>query len=154
MLTAEELRELDEAMTHYPSRRSGAITALKIVQRHRHWLSDESLAELGEYLAVSAAELDTLATFYNLLYRRPVGRHVILVCDSVVCWALGYERIVRRLEGLLGVTLGETTRDGRFTLLPIVCLGACEQAPAMLVDDHLHGPLDPDAIGEILERYP
>lgn len=153
MLTDDERRELDEALPHYPSRRSAAITALKIMQRHRGWISDETLADVGAFLRVSVDELDTLATFYNLLYRRPVGRHVILVCDSMVCWALGSDRLVRALEDELDVDLGGTTADGRFTLLPIVCLGACEKAPAMLVDDDLHGPVDPEALGAILEQY-
>jgi NADH-quinone oxidoreductase subunit E len=153
MLTEQERAELDVAMTHYALRRSGAITAMKTLQRHRRWLSDESLADLGEYLGVSVDELDSIATFYNLLFRRPVGRHVILVCDSMVCWSLGYDDIVRRLEERLGVKLGETTRDGRFTLLPIVCLGACEKAPALMVDDDLHGPVEVDALDDILERY-
>jgi NADH-quinone oxidoreductase subunit E len=154
VLTDEERRELEEAMPHYPSRRSAAITALKIVQRHRRWVSDEVLSDLSGFLNVSVDELDTLATFYNLLYRKPVGRHVILVCDSMVCWSLGSERLVGALQDELGVELGETTSDGRFTLLPIVCLGACERAPAILVDDDLHGPVDPEHLDRILEAYP
>jgi NADH-quinone oxidoreductase subunit E len=153
VLTDDERRELEEALPHYPSRRSAAITALKIVQRHRRWLSDEALADVGAFLRVSVDELDTLATFYNLLYRRPVGRHVIFVCDSMVCWSLGHERLVRALEDELDVDLGGTTADDRFTLLPMVCLGACDQAPAMLIDDDLHGPVDPDTVGRILEAY-
>jgi NADH-quinone oxidoreductase subunit E len=154
VLTDEERRELEEAVPHYPSRRSAAITALKIVQRHRRWLSDEALSDVSGFLDVSAAELESIATFYNLLYRKPVGRHVILVCDSMVCWALGYERLVRGLEDELDVDLGGTTSDGRFTLLPIVCLGACDQAPAMLIDDDLHGPVELEDLAGILEAYP
>jgi NADH-quinone oxidoreductase subunit E len=153
VLTADERRELDEAMPHYPSRRSAAITALKIMQRHRRWLSDDALADLGGYLGVSVDELDTLATFYNLLYRKQVGRHVILVCDSMVCWSLGHDGLVQALEDELDVDLGGTTADGRFTLLPIVCLGACDQAPAMLVDDDLHGPVRVEDLPRILEAY-
>ncbi len=153
MLTDDERRDLEEILTHYPSRRSSAITALKVMQRHRRWLSDEALADLGSYLGVSTDELDTLATFYNLLYRRPVGRHVILVCDSMVCWSVGYERLVRALEDELDVDLGGTTVDDRFTLLPIVCLGACDQAPAMLIDDDLHGPVQPEDVARILGAY-
>jgi NADH-quinone oxidoreductase subunit E len=153
VLTEQERGELDKAMTHYLSRRSGAITAMKILQRHRRWLSDESLSDLGEYLCVSTDELDSIATFYNLLFRRPAGRHVILVCDSMVCWSLGYEEIIGHLEERLGIKRGETTPDGRFTLLPIVCLGACEKAPAILVDDDLHGPVELDALDGILEEY-
>lgn len=154
MLNDEERLELEQALAHYPSRRSAAITALKIVQRHRRWLSDEALADVGRFLDVSADELDTIATFYNLLYRKPVGRHVILVCDSVVCWALGRERLVLALEEYLDIDMGGTTSDGRFTLLPIVCIGACDQAPAMLVDDDLHGPVAPEDLAGILEAYP
>lgn len=153
MIGDEERRDLDEALKHYPSPRSAAITGLKVMQRHRRWLSDETLADLSCYLDVSVDELDTLATFYNLLYRKPVGRHVILVCDSMVCWALGQERLVRALEDELDVDLGGTTADGRFTLLPVVCLGACDQAPAMLIDDDLYGPVQPEQVRGILETY-
>ena len=147
MLTDEERQRAGRGADALPPRRAAAITALKIVQRHRGWLSDEALRDVGGYLGVSSDELDTLATFYNLLFREPVGRHVILVCDSMVCWSLGYERLSRRLRGTSSASrLGETTADGRFTLLPIVCLGACDQAPAMLVDDDLHGPVGPEDV--------
>jgi NADH-quinone oxidoreductase subunit E len=153
VLSEAELKDLTEALPHYPSRRSAAITALKIVQRHRGWLSDEALDDVGGFLGVSSAELDTIATFYNLLFRRPVGRHVIFVCDSVVCWSLGHERLLAALRERLGIGLGETTPDDRFTLLPMVCLGACEKAPAMLVDDDLHGPMEPANLAAVLEQY-
>ena len=87
-------------------------------------------------------ELDGVATFYNLIFRKPVGRHVIMLCDSVSCWIMGYERLRAQPDDAAGHRLGETTADGRFTLLPIVCLGACDHAPAMMIDDDLHGDLD------------
>jgi NADH-quinone oxidoreductase subunit E len=102
---------------------------------------------------MSPDELDSVATFYNLIYRKPVGRHVILVCDSVSCWIMGYDPIREHLSSRLGIGLGETTQDGRFTLLPIVCLGTCDHAPAMMVDDELYGDLDPAKIDEILAKH-
>jgi NADH-quinone oxidoreductase subunit E len=94
-----------------------------------------------------------VATFYNLIFRRPVGRHVIMVCDSVSCWIMGCDRVRKHLHDRLGIGPGETTPDHRFTLLPIVCLGCCDHAPAMTVDSDLHGDLDPQKIDAVLEKY-
>ncbi len=153
MLTDSEKHEIDEELTHYDDKRAMSIDALKIVQRHRRWVSDEALRDVSEYLGLSLAELDGVATFYNLIHRKPVGRHVIWVCNSVSCWIMGYQSVLDYLTATLGVTLGGTTPDDRFTLLPIVCLGACDLGPAMMVDDDLHGLLTPEKIDAILERY-
>lgn len=157
MLSAEERSEIEAEAAHYPTRRALCIEAMKVVQRHRGWVGDEALRDLGELLELTPEELDGVATFYNLVYRRPVGRHVILVCDSVSCWIMGYPRLREHLGRRLGVPMGATTPDGRFTLLPVVCLGACDHAPAMMVDDDLHLDLDPaERAAEVdaaLERY-
>ena len=153
MLTEEEQKEIEEGAPAYPNRQALAIDALKIVQRHRGWISDVSLREIAEFLNISTTELDSIATFYNLIFRRPVGRHVIYVCDSVSCWIMGADCQLRHLRERLGVSPGETTPDGRFTLLPIVCLGACEQAPVMMVDDDLHTELEPARIDQLLQNY-
>jgi NADH-quinone oxidoreductase subunit E len=102
---------------------------------------------------MSVEELDGVATFYNLVFRKPVGRHVMMVCDSVSCWLTGYEEVHKDITKRLGINFGETTADGRFTLLPIVCLGACDRAPAMMVDGNLHPDLDAQKIEGILEEY-
>ena len=153
MLTAEEKKEIEAEFPRYEQKRAACVEALKVVQRHRGWVSDEALIAVAEFLEMTPAELDGVATFYNLIFRKPVGRHVILVCDSVSCWIMGYERIVQHLQERLGIGLGETTADGIFTLLPIVCLGACDQAPAMMIDDELYGNLDEEKIDEILAGY-
>ena len=142
MLTAEEINEIEAEAAHYPKREAVCIDALKIVQRHRGWVSDESLRDIAEHLGMSPTDLDSVATFYNLIFRRPVGRHVIMVCDSVSCWIMGYDRMRKHLQERLGIELGETTPDNRFTLLPIVCLGCCDHAPAMMVDSDLHSDLE------------
>ena len=152
MLTEEEKRQITEELKNSVSGRAACVEALKIVQRRRGWVSEE-LGEIAALLEMTPDELDSIATFYSLIYRKPVGRHVILVCDSVSCWIMGYERILQHLQERLGIVLGETTADGVFTLLPIVCLGACDQAPAMMIDDELYGNLDPAKIDEILANY-
>jgi NADH-quinone oxidoreductase subunit E len=153
MLTAEEINEIEAEAAHYPKREAVCIDALKIVQRHRGWVSDESLRDIAGHLGMSPTDLDSVATFYNLIFRRPVGRHVIMVCDSVSCWIMGHDRIRDHLSQRLGIGFGETTPDGRFTLLPIVCLGCCDHAPAMTVDTDLHGDLDPAKIDTQLGKY-
>ena len=152
-LNADERREIDAVLPHYPDRRAAAATAMRLVQGRRCWLSDEALADLGEYLGMSVEELDSLATFSNMLFRRPVGRHIVLVCDSFACWSLGYAELRAAVEAELGVGMGRTTADDRFTLLPIVCLGACDRGPALMVDADLHGPVAPADVPAILEAY-
>lgn len=153
MLSEEEVREIKPLLEHYEQKEAACIDALKIVQRHRGWVSDESLVDLAGLLEMSPEELDGVATFYNLIFRKPVGRHVILVCDSVSCWIMGYQSIRSHLIARLGIDLGQTTADGKFTLLPIVCLGACDHAPVMMIDDKLYQDLDPNKIDRILESY-
>jgi len=130
-----------------------SIESMLIVQRHRGWVSEECMRDLSEFLGLSVADLDGVATFYNLIRRKPVGRHVALLCDSVSCWIMGCERVRDRLCSSLGTPLGGTTADGRFTLLPIVCLGACDHAPAMMIDGKLHEDLDEQRIEEVLAQY-
>lgn len=153
MLSDVERREIEEEMSHYEFPRAACIEALKIVQKHRRWVSDESLHDIAEIIGMSVDELDNVATFYNLIYRQPVGEHVILLCDSVSCWIMGYEKIRGRLNEQLGIDLGQTTDDDKFTLLPMVCLGDCDHAPAMMVDEELYGNLDGEKVDEILEQY-
>jgi len=153
MLTAEEINEIEAEAVHYPKREAVSIDALKIVQRHRGWVSDESLRDIAGHLGMSPTDLDSVATFYNLIFRRPVGRHVIMVCDSVSCWIVGHDRVKKHLTERLGIEFGQTTSDDRFTLLPIVCLGCCDRAPAMMVGGDLHTDLDPQKIDIQLEKY-
>jgi NADH-quinone oxidoreductase subunit E len=152
MLTEEERRDIEREIRQSEWKRAAAVEVLKIVQRHRGWISDE-IHDLAEVLGMTTAELDAVGTFYNLIYRKPVGKHVILVCDSVTCWIVGYEKILEHLTMRLGIGLNETTADGQFTLLPVACLGACDHAPAMMVDEMLYTDLTPGRIDGILEEY-
>ena len=152
-MTDEELREIEEEVGLYPRRRAGCLDALKVVQRHRGWVPDEQIADLAPILDMSREEVDAVATFYPFVFRKPVGRHVILVCDNLACWVMGYEEVLRALTDRLGVSLGGTTEDGRFTLLPASCIGQCDQAPAIMVDKEVYGNLTTETIGAILDRY-
>jgi len=153
MLTREEIEEIQIEFSRYEQKRAVGVEALKIVQRHRGWVPDECLVAAAELLEMTPDELDGVATFYNQIFRKPVGRHVILLCNSVSCWVMGYESIRRFLRRRLGIDFGETTADGRFTLLPHACLGSCDHAPAMVVDEDLYVNLDPEEIDRILTGY-
>jgi NADH-quinone oxidoreductase subunit E len=138
---------------HAEYKRAAGLDALKVVQKRFGYVSDPHLAEVAALLEMTPAELDGVATFYNLIFRRPVGRHVILLCDSVACWVMGERAARAQIRERLGINPGETTADGRFTLLPIVCLGHCDHAPAMMVDEDQHGDLDAERLDAILDRY-
>ena len=149
VLSDIELQEIDREISHAPYRHAVAIDALKIVQSHRGWVSDESLKAIARHLEMSAEELDGIATFYNLIFRRPVGEKVILLCNSVTCWIKGYENLEKQIGEHLGVSLGETTADNQYTFLPVTCLGACDKAPVMMVGDDLHENIDASDLSKI-----
>jgi NADH-quinone oxidoreductase subunit E len=153
MLTDAERQEIESHISEYPYKRGACIEALKVVQRSRGWVSDESLKDIAALLEMTPDELDNVATFYNLIFRQPVGKHVVLLCDSVSCWIMGYQKMRQHLNERLGIDFGETTPDGEFTLLPIVCLGDCDHAPVMMVDNDTYNHLDAPKIDQILDRY-
>lgn len=145
-LSEQELAEINREISHAPYASAVAIDALKIVQQHRGWVSDQSLAAIADHLGMSTAELDGIATFYNLIFRKPVGEKVILFCNSVSCWIRGCQSLERHISKNLGVEYGQTTEDNQFTLLPVTCLGACDKAPVMMVGDELFEELTEEKI--------
>jgi NADH-quinone oxidoreductase subunit E len=153
MLTEEEQREIAAEFPHYAQKRAVCIDALKIVQRHRRWVCDEDLRDLARFLEMTPDELDSEATFYNLIFRRPVGQHVIFLCNSASCWVMGSDQVRERLTARLGIQMGETTPDEVFTLLPIACLGACDHAPALMIDGDLQHDVNVDQIDDVLMKY-
>jgi NADH-quinone oxidoreductase subunit E len=153
MLSDVERQEIEAELEHYAQKQAACVEALKVVQRHRGWVSDESLREVAALLDMTPDELDGVATFYNLIFRRPVGQHVMLLCNSVSCWIMGYERLREHVRTSFGITLGETTPDGRLTMLPIPCLGTCDHAPALMIDDELYRDMDPDKLARVLAHY-
>ncbi|WP_243373760.1 NADH-quinone oxidoreductase subunit NuoE [Geotalea sp. SG265] len=144
---AEELkRRIAAAVT----KREAAVDVMKELQRHYGWLTDEAVEEAARLLDLSPLQVEELATFYEMIYRQPVGKQVIHVCDSISCWAMGGETMMAHLAGLLGISPGETTADGRFTLLPCACLGNCGNGPAMMIDEKIYGKLTPSVLEGIV----
>lgn len=148
---ADALRQRIAAIAaHEAHARGASIEALQMVQAEHGWISDRHLREVAGLLGMSPADLDGVATFFNLLFRCPVGRRVILLCDSVSCWLMGRDRLQAALRQRLGIEPGQTTEDGAFTLLPTVCLGHCDHAPAMMVGDRLVGDVDEERLEQAL----
>jgi len=152
-LSAEEIVAIEHELAHVPYKHGAAIDVLKIVQDHRGWVSDESLQAIADLLDMSNEELEGVATFYNLIFRRPVGEKVILLCNSVSCWIKGCDNMQKRLSQKLGVQLGETTKDNQYTLLPVPCLGACDKAPVMMIGRETYYNLTTEKIDEIIADY-
>ncbi len=153
MLTDKEKEEIQKEIEQYPYPSVASIDALKIVQSHHGWISDELLKDVAEILGMSEAELDSVATFYTRIYRKPVGRNVILICDGISCMIMGYVTLYDYISDKLGIKFGETTVDGRFTLMPISCLGDCDNAPVMMINEDHYNNLTTDKVKELLDRY-
>jgi NADH-quinone oxidoreductase subunit E len=151
VLTSQEKAEIDHEISKFPVRKSACLDALLVMQKHRGHVSNESLKLVADYLGMSPTELDGIATFYNLIYRKPVGRCVIRLCDSVSCYIMGYEGVHKRIREDLGITFGETTKDKKFTLLPAQCLGTCDHAPAMMINEETFGDVTPDTVSAIIK---
>lgn len=152
-LSAEERVQIQSEIAHYPDSRAASIGALKIVQAHRGWVPDGAIKPVADMIGMGEAELEGVATFYSLIFRQPVGRHVIKLCDSIACHLTGYEALRDALQEKLGIDFGQTSADQRFTLLPICCLGACDRGPVMMIDDDTHGDVRIEKLDALLEAY-
>ncbi|MCW5197283.1 NADH-quinone oxidoreductase subunit NuoE [Buchnera aphidicola] len=148
-----ELCKILEEKKNYETSKSVSIEALKIVQRTRGWISDNMMQEIAKVLCISESSLEEIATFYNQIYRRPVGRHIIRYCDSVVCYMLGYKHVVNKLKTILNICPGQTTCDNRFTILPVSCLGSCDKAPVIMINENTYSRVNTDGIPILLEKY-
>ena len=153
MLSKHEKEEINEEIKLLPYPQAACIDALKIVQHHRGWISDEAVKDIAEELGMPAEEVDSIATFYSRIYRKPVGRNIILICESISCMVMGYESLYNYISKKLGIEFGETTSDQRFTLLPNSCLGDCDHAPAMMINNDHYNKLTIEKIDEILQKY-
>lgn len=152
-LSETERSAIEHEMHHYEDPRAASIEALKIVQKERGWVPDGAADAIGAILGIPASDVEGVATFYSQIFRQPVGRHVIRVCDSMTCFVGGHEDLLGSLKDKLGIVPGQTTADGRFTLLPVCCLGNCDKAPAVMIDDDTYGNLDANGIAQLLESY-
>lgn len=148
-----EKKEIDKEFYHYEHIDSVALEALRIVQKHRGWISDNSLQAISQYIKISIAQLESVATCYQLIFRQPVGKMVIYLCNSASCWIMGCESIKYKLQSKLKVNLGEISADGLFTLLQSPCLGDCDKAPVVMINESMHYNLTPQKIEKIVNSY-
>ena len=135
-------------------KREKIVDVLWALQQQRGHIDDDAVRMAAAECDLTPQEVDEVATFYNLLLRRPAGRRQIYVCDSISCELRGAERLIAEIEQQLGAKMGEVTADGEFGLLPIVCLGHCEKAPCLLVNERVHGPCEVDSasVRSLLQR--
>ena len=153
MLSDTEKKEIYKEMELYPFPGAACIDALKIVQHYRGWIDDEAVSDIASELKLSVDEVDGVATFYTRIYRKPVGRNIILICEGISCMIMGYKTLYDLISKKLNIKFGETTSDGRFTLLPNSCLGDCDHAPVLMINDDHYNNIDLDNIDEILTKY-
>lgn len=149
----EMLDELDTLKSKYDNTRFSLLPVLSLFQKENGWLSPEALDKVGEALNVPRATVKSVATFYAMFRHRAMGRHLIQLCTNVSCMIMGGERLVDILREHYALEPNATSPDGRFFLMIMECIGACDTAPAMLVDTDLHGTLTAESIIEILEGY-
>ena len=141
---------LEQRVADANTNREAAVDVMKELQRHYGWLTDEALEEASQLLGLSPLQVEELATFYEMIYRRPVGRHVVHVCDSISCWASGGETLLESLARVLEIEPGSTTADGSVTLLPCSCLGNCGEAPCMMIGAIQYGRMTPEISSRIV----
>ncbi len=154
MLSNEAIKKIDYELTKYPAdqRQAAVMSALRIVQRERGWLSQECISEVAEYLRMPEIAAMEVATFYNMYDLEPVGKYKITVCTNISCMLRDSDAIVDHLQAKLGVGFGEVTADGKFCLKEGECMGACGGAPLMTVNNHtMHEFLTPESVDKILE---
>ena len=152
MLPEELKKSLIDKIASVDHPRELVVDVMFVLQDHYGFLSEEALEETAFLLNMTPLEVEELATFYTFIFREPVGKYVIHVCDSVICWMDGYESIRAYLSQKLGIKMGETTSDGLFTLLPVCCIGYCDRSPAILINRKVYGPLTPEKLDEIIEE--
>jgi len=150
MALVDEIREIGRK---YPDRRGALLPSLYLAQKEYGWLSQEAYETVSEALNLPPATVKGVATFYAMYRKKPMGRHLIQLCTNVACMVMGAERLVDLLKERYGLEPGGTTEDGRFSLVIMECIGACDRAPAMLVDTDFHSDLNETNIFEILEKY-
>ena len=152
MLPEDLEADLREKIAGAEHPREMAVDVMVALQNHYGYLSDEALEEGAALLGLTPLELEEVATFYDFIYRQPVGKYVIHICDGIVCWMNGYQALLDHLCQRLGIRVGETTSDGMFTILPTACIGYCDLSPAVLINRRPYGPLTPEKIDSLLEE--
>ena len=152
--TPENQAIFDRIVTHYPAdqRKSAILYALYLAQQQNGGhLTGAAMRHVAEQIRCTPAEVEDVVSYYTMFYTRPVGKYVVNVCRTLSCALLGAERVTEDLSAALGIKPGETTADGMFTLMEVECLGACDRAPVLMVNDDWHERLAPEQVAQFIE---
>lgn len=152
-LSKKEYNAIRQECNHYANIRSVSIEALKIIQNNRGWVSDDAILIISKILNIPVSDIEGVATFYNQIFRQPVGKHIIRYCDSIVCYITGCQELKITLEDTLSIKVGDTTKDKKFTLLPTCCLGRCDTAPVIMINNDIHSCVIPYNLIKLLSLY-
>lgn len=155
LLSKDNIQKIDHWISKFPEdkKQSAVIAALLIMQDEHGYLTEELMDSLAQYLQMPQISVYEVATFYSMYMTKPVGRHLINVCTNISCKLKNSDKIVKHLEQKLEIKVGQTTKDERFTLKSVECLGACIGAPMLMLDKDYHENLTPEKIDTILEQY-
>jgi len=148
--TANE-KKLDELITHYPVKRSAVLPALYMAQEEHGYVTDDDVKYIAGRLDMRVNEVEEVVTFYTMYSRKPVGKYKLQVCRTVSCWLMGAEQIAEQIEHKIGAGVGETTKDGKFTLMEVECLGYCDLAPCLQVNFDYHEKLTPESVDKLID---
>jgi NADH-quinone oxidoreductase E subunit len=146
--------KLDEIISHYPVKRSAVLPALYLAQEEHGYVTDEDVQYIADRLEMRVNEVEEVVTFYTMYSRKPIGRHKLQVCRTLSCMLLGAEKITEHLSDKLGIEVGETTADGKFTLQEVECLGYCDLAPCLQVNFTYHEKVTTASVDELLSNLP
>ena len=151
--TPERRQRFEELATHYPpeQRKSAILYALFMVQEQQGWISANAMRHVAEVIGCTPAEVEDVVSYYAMFYRQPVGKYVLQVCRTLSCALRGAERVTEEFGRALGIGVGETDASGTFTLIEVECLGACDRAPVVMVNDGWHECLKPEDAARLLD---
>ncbi|QJC35839.1 NADH-quinone oxidoreductase subunit NuoE [Enterobacteriaceae endosymbiont of Donacia sparganii] len=152
-LNKKELKIINKIKNHYESNNAAIIEILIFLQKKHGWISNDIIRIISDILNINPAEIDSIATFYSQIFRSPVGKYVIKYCDSIVCYITKYEKILKHIQKKLKIQPGQTTIDKLFTLIPICCLGHCENSPVIMINEKIYTSLSINYIDQILDNY-
>ncbi|MGO8670069.1 MAG: NADH-quinone oxidoreductase subunit NuoE [Capsulimonadaceae bacterium] len=153
MLTEDSKKKIDALLPRYPTKQAALLPALYIAQAQNDgWLPREAMKDVALHLGLTPAYVEGVATFYTMYNKRPVGKHHVEVCHNIVCMVRGSDELIEHIGKKLGVEQGETTADGKFTLAAAECLGACANAPCMMVGETYYEDLTPEKVDRILDE--
>lgn len=152
MISADARRKIESLKSEYETNQSALIPALHVAQADQGWVSEETQREIAQILGLTEQSVRAVVSFYTMFHQRPVGRHLLQVCRNLSCCLLGGMKLQKQIEERLGITEGETTKDGRFTLITVECLGSCGTAPVVMVNDRYHENVTPQEMDRLLSE--